>query len=330
MMLGPALDITFVGVASLLVFISVLIAVVGKNFGRLFLRKFARRHRITGLVYLATLVVGITDLQWAFLGQFQALLAILLPTVGVVLSVTAAYDFKEAHARVKNLASGTLDKDQTVTFEEMIEHSFYQGLNVAQAVYLYTLDSFETSFYATSENTWKSRAIPALMYLAVSAPWLLRSQFPVNHFSANYTVQGRNPWALTSILYRIKKYQYVLYKHALFYGLNVTAAVFGSRGLARQPFFSLYWLCLNASYVMEFFLQTLVKRGYATQAWLLVMQKLLMLVSTVAAVQLLWYHVDPLLALVSVTLNFTNRGHDPLNATVLLLVAMAYVIFVRE
>ena len=53
-------------------------------------------------------------------------LAILLPTVGVVLSVTAAYDFKEAHARVKNLASGTLDKDQTVTFEEMIEHSFYQ------------------------------------------------------------------------------------------------------------------------------------------------------------------------------------------------------------
>ena len=73
MMLGPALDITFVGVASLLVFISVLIAVVGKNFGRLFLRKFARRHRITGLVYLATLVVGITDLQWAFLGQFQAL-----------------------------------------------------------------------------------------------------------------------------------------------------------------------------------------------------------------------------------------------------------------
>jgi hypothetical protein len=60
--------------------------------------------------------------------------AIALPVVGVVLSLTAAYDFKEAHARVKNLASGTLDADQTVTFEEMLEHSFYQGLNVAQAV----------------------------------------------------------------------------------------------------------------------------------------------------------------------------------------------------
>lgn len=36
---------------------------------------------------------------------------------------------------------------------------------------------------------------------------------------------------------------------------------------------------------MEFFLQTLVKRGYASQAWLLAMQQLLMLLSTAAALQ---------------------------------------------
>jgi len=52
--------------------------------------------------------------------------AILLPAVGIVLSLTAAFDFRKAHARVKNVASGTLDDDQTVTFSEMVEHSFYQ------------------------------------------------------------------------------------------------------------------------------------------------------------------------------------------------------------
>ena len=44
--------------------------------------------------------------------------------------------------------------------------------------------------------------------------------------------------------------------------------------------FRLYWLGLNAAYVMEFFLQTLVKRRYITQGRMLRMNQFLMLVST--------------------------------------------------
>ena len=192
----------------------------------------------------------------------------------------------------------------------------------------------------------------------------MRYKFPVNSFSANYTVEGRDRWALTSVLYRLKKYQcvvlmvvhscrnsqellwsvaflsrYVLYKHALFFGLNITAATLGARGITTKRYFELwviqyhcviswhdrclivecgrYWLCLNCSYVMEFFLQTLVKRGYATQRWLMVMQHLLMSISTVTALQVLWYHVELRLAAVSIFLNFSNRGHEGINMVVL-------------
>ena len=43
-----------------------------------------------------------------------------------------------AERRVRNVASGALDADQTVTFEEMLEHSFYQMLNLAQILYLHS------------------------------------------------------------------------------------------------------------------------------------------------------------------------------------------------
>jgi hypothetical protein len=40
--------------------------------------------------------------------------------------------------------------------------------------------------------------------------------------------------------------------------------------------FRFYWLSLNLSYVMEFFTQTLVKRGYMPQSRLLLLTQLLM------------------------------------------------------
>jgi hypothetical protein len=82
-------------------------------------------------------------------------------------------------------------------------------------------------------------------------------------------------------------------------------------------------VCLNCAYVMEFFLQTLVKRGYESQMWMLCMQQLLMLLSTVAALQVLWYHVHPVLAAVSLVLNFTNRGREPANIMLLLGLSLA-------
>lgn len=53
--------------------------------------------------------------------------------LGTALTLTAAFDFRAAHSRVRNVASGALDDDATVTFSEMIEHSFYQGQNLVQA-----------------------------------------------------------------------------------------------------------------------------------------------------------------------------------------------------
>ena len=88
---------------------------------------------------------------------------------------------------------------------------------------------------------------------------------PVNSFSKNYSGDGGGKGenggtfdSLENFLYRAKKWQYVFYKTCLLHGLNVSAAIgFGrsrsDRSSTSGTFFQLYWLCLNASYVMEFF-----------------------------------------------------------------------------
>ena len=63
-----------------------------------------------------------------------------------------------------------------------------------------------------------------LLCLAATSPWLLRPYFPVNSFSANYA-NAPNPWSREAVMYRVKKAQYMLYKHALLHGLNVCAAL---------------------------------------------------------------------------------------------------------
>ncbi len=42
--------------------------------------------------------------------------------------------------------------------------------------------------------------------------------------SANYRTSP-SPWGLESVMYRIKKGQYMMYKHALLHGLNVSLAL---------------------------------------------------------------------------------------------------------
>ena len=119
------------------------------------------------------------------------------------------------------------------------------------------------------------------------------------------------------MLYRMKKYQYVFYKHFMLHGLNVGVAIDGFDGL-RKPRetppglslvhatpFRLYWLGLNATYVMEFFLQTLVKRGYLTQGRMLRMNQFLMCVSTASALAVL-RRVSVLGSIVSLAVNFTK------------------------
>ena len=77
----------------------------------------------------------------------------------------------------------------------------------------------------------------------------------MNSFSANYIDKPAN---IVRVLYRLKKYQYLIYKHWLLHGLNISIAITGE-AIACRIFFRLYWLSLNAAYVFEFFLQTLVR-----------------------------------------------------------------------
>ena len=63
---------------------------------------------------------------------------LVLGVLGTVLTLTAARDFR-AHARVASPVSGTLGADATVKVSEMIEHSFYQGLNLVQIAVLHAL-----------------------------------------------------------------------------------------------------------------------------------------------------------------------------------------------
>ena len=112
---------------------------------------------------------------------------------------------------------------------------------------------------------------------------------------------------IESVLYRVKKWQYVLYKTVLLHGLNVSLAV-RPVNLPETLEWRMYWTLLNAAYVLEFFLQTLVKRKYIKQGTMLVMNQALMVISTVAVLPILRSAVlrdgrrsSPL------TLNFFNR-----------------------
>jgi hypothetical protein len=85
--------------------------------------------------------------------------------------------------------------------------------------------------------------------------------------------------------------------------------------------FRLYWLSLNASYVMEFFLQTLVKRKYMSQSTLLWLQKILMTEASIVAFYVL-QHVYLWIAILSMLTNFINRRRDTWNTAGILIIAI--------
>ncbi len=267
-----------------------------------------------------------------------------LSSLGVAVTLSAASGF--GHRAVRNEASGVLDEHATVTHAEMLEHSFYQALNLVQVSFLRApalepLREHETAHHSAIVHCMQVSFLHAAalgplrehaparvaMALLATMPWRLRARFPVNSFSKNYSQPGRGgKTPLIRALYRLKKYQYLLYKHALLHGLNASVAVTGwaapraPAGLANAAHFRLYWLCLNTAYVMEFFMQTLVKRGYLEQTCMLLLQQLLMLVSTSAAVQVL-EAVRLVPALLSLGLNFARRGHEVSNMGAVVLAA---------
>ena len=116
---------------------------------------------------LVALPLGRARVSGAFL--YDALLGV----SGCALTVTAASDFGIPRARLRNRASGALDDDQTVTREEIVEHLFYQALNVTQVVFLRL-----APIVAAAHGRPGACASLAL----ATAPWLFRSAFPVNRF----------------------------------------------------------------------------------------------------------------------------------------------------
>jgi hypothetical protein len=108
--------------------------------GNIFFKRIAWKHRLIGLIHLFVLLTGLVNL---FTRQINNLLYdVLLGLSGVAVTLSAAKDF-ESHRYVKNVASGSLDPAATITYDEMLEHSFYQALNLIQILYLH---SFEYQF----------------------------------------------------------------------------------------------------------------------------------------------------------------------------------------
>ena len=177
------------------------------------------------------------------------------------------------------------------------------------------------------------------MLFAVTLPWAVRKRFPVNSFSANWQrnndgndtnneenknriklgteTESKSLW-LINAMYRFKKWQYIFYKHTILHGLNVSVAVVSSnrwqQGVALTSQWRIFYLLLNTSYVMEFFLQSLVRRGVLAQRFMMALNILLMASSSLAAMDSnVLGQVRIEAALLSLWFNFSNRGHDILN-----------------
>ena len=178
-------------------------------------------------------------------------------------------------------------------------------LNVFQIVFLHAND------YMLQHDLRKGLAAKCALLAFATSLWLLRHRVPVHSFSENYVKIDPRSTALIRLMYRVKKCQYVLYKHFLLHGLNVGALLL-SETIASSREFRLYWALLNTSYGSEFFLQTLVKKRYISQGLMLLLQTLLMASATLSVLGLLRF-ANPLSSLLSCLLNFANRRRDFVN-----------------
>ena len=317
-------SITSIGLS--LFFIPMIIVIIQNT--SIFTKRYGRSHRIVGFIHFIWLLIGYFYILIDFFVLHNPLSTsycisyhLILNTLGILSTLSAARDFKRVHEKVKNIASGTLDESATVTYAEMIEHSFYQLLNLLQIIYIHSFAFIHFDYNNDYYNSKLQFITRFILLVIVTLPWIIRYKFPVHSFSDNYKKSKiNNPWTMVNILYRIKKYQYVFYKHVLLHGLNIYIAISGSN-IGCLIYFRLYWLALNTSYVMEFFMQTLVKKKVISQNLMLILQRILMLFSTTATIPLL-LDIPFLIPILSCILNFKNRGHDFMN------VLIVYVLFV--
>ena len=192
-------------------FVLLLGGVVIPRASLIFTKRLGRPHAMTGAIYLVWLLFGFYDAMFPLIARWKY--DTMLGILGIVLTLTAAFNF--GHKNVHNIASGTLDEHALVTYNEMIEHSFYQVLNLIQAWYLH-------SVCRCSQEGQR-----LLLVMIATSPWLARRFFPIHPFSANYLLHDDRSTTFIREMYRAKKYQYMFYKHFLLHGLNVSAAFSG-------------------------------------------------------------------------------------------------------
>lgn len=294
-------------------FLLLVVAISLRHVLALFLQSHGSSHRIAGGALLALLALGVCSIPRVKEQSIWFLYDIILGLLGITATLTAAHDFPHRHVKNAPGQSGTLAQKAIVTQSEMIEHSFYQGLNLAQAIYLHSMG------YYLYDSCYSIRLVALWL---VTLPWYFRSRFPVHSFSNNW--KQSQQWNMEILLYQIKKWQYVFYKHAVFHGINISVALQGNHSsmIVTTTSWRIFWLALNTSYVMEFFLQSLVKRCIIQQYHMLWLQRLLMTASSLAAVVAVMPHLHFGICVGSVFLNFWNRHYDLFNTMFLAVLAM--------
>lgn len=227
-----------------------------------------------------------------------------LGCLGIATTLTAARDFPHKLVKNEEGQSGSLSETAIVTHAEMIEHAFYQVLNLVQIIFLHGM-----AFRGTTMGL--SHRIGAL--LLATSPWTIRRRFPVHSFQENWRKMPKEKQKNEEVLlYMIKKAQYVFYKHFVLHGLNISICLNPSN-LPLTRGWRIFWLHLNVSYTMEFFLQSLVKRKILRQREMLHLQRLLITSATLSSLLPIFESVQLELCMASLALNFLNRYHDVFN-----------------
>lgn len=338
-----------VATGGLVLFFTIVVTVVVPKFQSLFGDIHGRYHRIAGGVLLIWLLIGCVTVVTYHIGpqslhtprllhddgttttnnnveewqpppppflernhfqKWNFAYDVVLGILGILATWTAAIDFPHRYVSNQPGQSGTLSERTIVTQAEMIEHLFYQFLNLVQALYLHFLAS------EWAQPMFNKRLIRWIALFLVTSPWLVRGCFPVHSFHQNWKLSTKEKQSNSHelLLYKIKKAQYLFYKHVILNGINLSIILTAKdQSLVHTLAWRVFWICLNTSYVMEFFLQTLVKRHVMTQFTMLSLNRLLMLVSTVAAIHSIWRVVRWDLSLMSFLLNWINRKHDLIN-----------------
>eukprot|EP00980_Cylindrotheca_fusiformis_P023446 scaffold10490_cov129-Cylindrotheca_fusiformis.AAC.2 len=193
-------------------FLSLIVGFALLNSSRLFFRSHGWGHRLAGAAHLFWLFLGAWTVHHSTTSSFPTTTTATTPrlfffgydfilgALGILATLTAARDFP--HKLVSNASgqSGTLNQTAIVTQDEMIEHSFYQLLNLLQAMYLHTLqycydhgakiNNGQNSLMDGDGTTRTTISITTRLILLwlVTMPWLFRHMLPVHSFSHNWKV----------------------------------------------------------------------------------------------------------------------------------------------